>query len=413
MRKALLAIVIGLVATVLGAGPALACGGLIGRNGSVNLVKTTTLAAWHDGVEHYVTAFKFAGAGGEFGSIIPLPDVPTSVERGGDWTLQRLVREVTPQPAFARAESCAASGAPGRRRPGPPRDPHRRPRHHRPQGRRPGGGGVGHQERLPPHPRHAGGPRLLRPPQPHLPGRPLQRRGRPGQGRGRRRRHARSTSPSRPRSRGCRCASSASASSRPSASAPTCSCSPTSGPTLLPGDSAPGLALDRPERATSRLLTDLRTDKGMEWMPESMWLSYLKVDALPSQLTYDLAVDATGAGQPSAIAAGYATPGPAPPARRDHRRRKHSGRCRGPWPAPPRWPWRPAECWWPAGDEAGGGGPAGRRRGPHRLRRRPGRPSGPSSSPCTTPASRWTSCTSAPARPSGSCSATPTPSPTS
>jgi hypothetical protein len=87
MRKALLAIVTGLVVTVLGAGPALACGGLIGRNGAVNLVKTTTLAAWHDGVEHYVTAFKFAGAGGEFGSIIPLPDVPTSVERGGDWTL--------------------------------------------------------------------------------------------------------------------------------------------------------------------------------------------------------------------------------------------------------------------------------------------------------------------------------------
>ena len=43
MRKALLAIVTGLLATLLGAGPALACGGLIGRNGSVNLVKTTTL----------------------------------------------------------------------------------------------------------------------------------------------------------------------------------------------------------------------------------------------------------------------------------------------------------------------------------------------------------------------------------
>src|SRR5215218_6417328 len=115
MRKALLAIGIGVVASGVGAGPALACGGLIGRNGSVNLVRTTTLAAWHDGVEHYVTAFKFAGAGGEFGSIIPLPDVPTNVESGGDWTLQRLVREVTPQVLTARsaavAESAAASPA--------------------------------------------------------------------------------------------------------------------------------------------------------------------------------------------------------------------------------------------------------------------------------------------------------------
>ena len=40
-------------------------------------------------------------------------------------------------------------------------------------------------------------------------------------------------------------------------------------------------------------------------MPQSMWLSYLKVDALPSQLTYDLAVDATGADKPSAVAAGF------------------------------------------------------------------------------------------------------------
>lgn len=36
---------------MLGGGPALACGGLIGRNGTVSLVRTTTLAAYHDGVE--------------------------------------------------------------------------------------------------------------------------------------------------------------------------------------------------------------------------------------------------------------------------------------------------------------------------------------------------------------------------
>src|SRR5437868_632985 len=74
------------------AGPALACGGLVAPNGTVRLLRTTTLAAWHDGQEHYVTSFQFLGepgtTGGEFGSIVPLPAVPTSVERGGDWTLQ-------------------------------------------------------------------------------------------------------------------------------------------------------------------------------------------------------------------------------------------------------------------------------------------------------------------------------------
>jgi len=78
---------------IAGASPALACAGLIGPNGAVNLVRTTTLAAYHDGVEHYVTAFSFQGGGGKFGSIVPLPGIPTKVERGGDWTLQRLIRE--------------------------------------------------------------------------------------------------------------------------------------------------------------------------------------------------------------------------------------------------------------------------------------------------------------------------------
>src|SRR6266487_2383094 len=76
--------------------PAAACAGLIGSNGAVNLGRTSTLAAYHDGVEHYVTAFQFLGGGGEFGTLIPLPGVPSEVERGGDWTLQRLVRETEP-----------------------------------------------------------------------------------------------------------------------------------------------------------------------------------------------------------------------------------------------------------------------------------------------------------------------------
>lgn len=81
-------------------GSAAACAGLIGSNGAVNLGRTTTLAAYHDGTEHYVTAFEFQGGGGEFGTLIPLPGVPTTVERGGDWTLQRLQRETTPQDLF-------------------------------------------------------------------------------------------------------------------------------------------------------------------------------------------------------------------------------------------------------------------------------------------------------------------------
>ena len=312
MRRTLLATVIGLVVTVLGAGPALACGGLIGRNGSVNLVRTTTLAAWHDGVEHYVTAFKFAGAGGEFGSIIPLPDVPTSVERGGDWTLQRLVREVTPQPEFARlsATSGAAVAADAQvlletridalditvlkgggqavgewatkngflLTPDAPEVLDFYARRSpiflaaRFNGEAAEAKGVAIGDGTPVH-------LTIPTANPWVPLRILGVGLKPSE--------------------------------RINADVFLLT---DKRPALLPGDAAPGLALDRSEPATSRLLTDLRTDKGMEWVPESMWLSYLKVDALPSQLTYDLAVDASGAGAPSAEAAGFGFDQPAPPA---------------------------------------------------------------------------------------------------
>ncbi|MCA1692803.1 MAG: DUF2330 domain-containing protein, partial [Actinobacteria bacterium] len=75
-------------------------------------------------------------------------------------------------------------------------------------------------------------------------------------------------------------------------------------PALLPGADAPGLELGRQERASSTLLDDLRSDKGMSWIPASSWLTHLRVDASPADLTYDLAVDVSGAGQPSAAAAG-------------------------------------------------------------------------------------------------------------
>ena len=100
-------IVAGMVGGI--AGPALACGGLVGENGSIQLVRTSTLAAYHDGVERYVTSFEFVGEGAEVGSIIPLPDVPTTVERGGDWTLQRLALEVAPPSPRAQTTFAAAA----------------------------------------------------------------------------------------------------------------------------------------------------------------------------------------------------------------------------------------------------------------------------------------------------------------
>ena len=101
MRR--LAVVVAVaVGTVLATGSAAcACGSLVGPNGAVQLVRTSTLAAYHDGVEHYVTNFEFASDQTSFGSIIPLPAEPTKVERGGDWTLQRLQREVAPAGAEA------------------------------------------------------------------------------------------------------------------------------------------------------------------------------------------------------------------------------------------------------------------------------------------------------------------------
>ena len=99
-RQLVLATIVGFGAvgalTVATAVPAGACGGLVGENGTIELVRTTTLAAYHDGVERYVTSFEFTGEGEEVGSIVPLPDVPTDVKRGGDWTLQRLTQEVAP-----------------------------------------------------------------------------------------------------------------------------------------------------------------------------------------------------------------------------------------------------------------------------------------------------------------------------
>jgi Uncharacterized protein conserved in bacteria (DUF2330) len=89
---------------------AFACGGLVAPGHAEVLQRATTLAAWHDGVEHYVTGFQFAGSADRFGYIIPLPGVPTSIVKGGGWTLERLEREVTPVLPFAALD--LAAGAP-------------------------------------------------------------------------------------------------------------------------------------------------------------------------------------------------------------------------------------------------------------------------------------------------------------
>ena len=121
-------------AFVVSTQPAAACAGLIGPNGAVNLLRTTTFAGYHDGIEHYVTSFKFQGGSGQFGSLIPLPGVPTLVEKGGDWTLQRLIRDRDREAISLRAGRSVRRGARGRA--GPHAGEDRRARHHRPQGRR-------------------------------------------------------------------------------------------------------------------------------------------------------------------------------------------------------------------------------------------------------------------------------------
>jgi len=80
--------------------PAAACGGLIAPNGAIRLERATTLVAWHDGIERYMTSFSYNGEASSFGWIVPLPAVPEKVEEGGGWTLQRLFRETHPQPAI-------------------------------------------------------------------------------------------------------------------------------------------------------------------------------------------------------------------------------------------------------------------------------------------------------------------------
>jgi hypothetical protein len=298
-------------AAALGAvAPALACAGLIGSNGAVNLGRTTTLAAYHDGIEHYVTAFKFQGGGGQFGTLIPLPDVPTSVERGGAWTLQRLARETEPiRPvALAAASDRLQSAAPAEvlletrvdaldltvLKGGAPAVAE---------------WATDHGFRLSPD-----APEVLEFYAERSPiflaavfdGEAAQARGQKlGDG------------------------------------TPVHITIPTSNPwvplrilglgrqpadniqadvylltdqlpTMLPSFSK-DLALTHSAAANKRLLDDLRSDDGMGWVPDSAWLTKVSVDSTTANLRYDLAVNAGGQGMPSRVAAGLESPSQSAP----------------------------------------------------------------------------------------------------
>jgi hypothetical protein len=291
---------------LLTAGPLLACGGLIGPNGAVNLLRTTTFAGYHDGVEHYVTAFEFAGGGGRFGSIIPLPGIPTKVERGGDWTLQRLALETTPVINFAAQPSSAGADESGRAEviletkvdalnitvlKG-------------------GGDEVGAWAteqgfRLPPDAPEvldfyasrspifmaaafdadaaaARGQQVGDGTPVHLtiptdnPWVPLRILGL-GKGEGE------------------------------VVSADVYLLTDLR-PALLPLPALAGLRIDYDQAANDVLLADLRSDKGMDWVPANAWLTKIGIDVEASSLRYDLAVDASGLNRPSVVDAGFVLP---------------------------------------------------------------------------------------------------------
>jgi hypothetical protein len=311
MRRLITVLTAAFVALFATAGTTLACGGLIGPNGAVNLLRTTTFAGYHDGVEHYVTAFKFAGGGGAFGSLIPLPGVPSDVVKGGDWTLQRLIKETTPpvpEPLLLFGSAAAARDSAevlmerkidalditvlkgGADQVGtwakdhgfrlPPDAPevldfyaHRSPiflaaafdpTRAEARGQQIGDGTPVHI--------------TIPTPNPWVPLRILAL-GKTGQER---------------------------------VDADVFLLTDRQ-PTLLPATDTPGLQLAHSAEATPSLLSDLRSDRGMEWVPSSAWLTKLAIDAPASSLKFDLAVDASGQAAPSRVAAGLAVPdAPAP-----------------------------------------------------------------------------------------------------
>ena len=285
---------------MLGASPAWACGGLVAPNGSVNLLRTSTLAGYHAGVEHYITSFEFVGGGAKFGSIVPLPDRPRWVSRGGDWTLQRLAREVQPPPPQDAVVAQA-----------PPASPAKEVYEKEIDGLlitilKGGARGVGRWAKeegfkLPPD-----APRVLN---------FYAKRSRWFM--------AARFIPEKARKKKLRQGDAIPIHLRIPTDDPWVPLRILAlgkqqeelveadvfllterEPALLP-EPAPagerGMSLERSEQASQQLLNDLDSDKGMKWIPEEsgMWLTYLRLDIDAADLTYDLAVDQTGNGQPS------------------------------------------------------------------------------------------------------------------
>jgi hypothetical protein len=306
MRRRLATAFIGAgLAAILVAGPTLACGGLIGPNGAVNLLRTTTFAGYHDGVEHYVTAFQFQGGGGAFGSITPLPGVPSKVEKGGDWTLQRLLRETNP-PLPETLDAVRASAAGGVEV--------------LQQVRidaldvtvlKGGAADVGqwaqeHGFRLPPD-----APEVLE----------FYAKRSPiflaavfdadaAQARGQAIGDGTPVHVSIP-------------TTNPWVPVRILALGKTGAdqidadvflltdraPALLPAPTGSnGMRLEHSDGASAGLLDDLRSDRGMDWVPKGGWLTKIAIDGTAPQLSFDLAIDASGAGVPSYVQAGLASP---------------------------------------------------------------------------------------------------------
>jgi hypothetical protein len=268
------------------AAPAGACGGLVGENGTIQLEKTSTLAAYHDGVERYVTSFQFSGTGEEVGSITPLPGVPTDVKRGGDWTLQRLQQEVAPPLRESNSRSFAAADSAGGAevlletevdalditilKGG---------------GSEAGEWAVDHGFFLTPD-----APEMLdfysrRSPIFMAARFDAKRAAALGQSAGDGT-PIMLTIPTKEPWVPLRILSLGLDKSEV-VEADVFLLTDTQ-PKLLAG--GPGLSLDRNEQASSLLLDDLRSDKGMEWVPPSMWFTYLSVNAAAGDLDYDLAM---------------------------------------------------------------------------------------------------------------------------
>jgi Uncharacterized protein conserved in bacteria (DUF2330) len=295
------AVAVPVVATLMGAAPAGACGGLVGENGTIQLTRTSTLAAYSGGVERYVTAFEFTGEGEEVGSIVPLPDVPTEVTRAGDWTLQRLAQEVAPPPEGEVGEDAAVaerasagvdviletqvdalditviSG---------------------------GGDAVGQWA--------IDNGFLLTPDAPEVldyyaDRSPVFMAARfdasraedLGQGAGDST-PIMATIPTDDPWVPVRILSLGLDGARPVEA--DVFLLTDDEPTLLAGGT--GLTLERSEQADGLLLDDLRSDVNMDWVPESMWFSYLSLDAPAAELDYDLAVATEPGVTPSLVDAG-------------------------------------------------------------------------------------------------------------